>query len=65
MRESHRPHVLLPGSPTPCPKSCIAIDPVLTLQELVEFLNMLVPAFSVTDIDNDIEVLSLRANHQA
>jgi hypothetical protein len=26
---------------------------------------MLVPAFSVTDVDNDIKVLSLGANHQA
>lgn len=38
---------------------------VVRLQELVELLNMLVPAFSVTDIDNDIKVLSLGTNHQA
>lgn len=38
---------------------------VVRLQELVELLNMLVPAFSVTDIDDDIKVLSLGANHQA
>lgn len=38
---------------------------VVRLQELVELLNMLVPAFSVTDVDNDIQVLSLGANHQA
>lgn len=40
-------------------------SPALTLQELVELLNVLVPALSVTDIDDDIQVLSLGANHQA
>jgi hypothetical protein len=40
-------------------------SPTLTFQELVELLNMLTPAFSVTNVDNDIKVLSLGSNHQA
>lgn len=38
---------------------------VVRFQELVELLNMLTPAFSVTNVDNDIKVLSLGSNHQA
>lgn len=38
---------------------------VVRFQELVELLNILVPASSVTDIYNDIKVLSLGTNHQA
>lgn len=38
---------------------------VVRLQELVELLNMLIPAFSVANVDNDIKVLSLGSNHQA
>lgn len=38
---------------------------IVRLQKLIELLNMLVPAFSVTDVDDDIKVLSLGANHQA
>lgn len=38
---------------------------VVRFQELVELLNMLVPALGVTDVDNDVQVLRLGANHQA
>lgn len=50
------------GPPMPWTSSRTA---TLTLQELVELLNVLVPALRVTDVDNDIKILGLGANHQA